>query len=216
MKRLLITAIIMIGATIDQLAAQSAVTTQTGVGVQFPAYVGTTVVVQLVEPGVPALVTSNPRRWGLRAPVGRHGDRRFGDWGYAPDPYFYPEEYEQTYPVPPSITVVTASIQQAATPPQPRPAPAPSEMREYHWPSSGSGSSATTYSIVGKDGRVQFVTAVWVQGNAVCYYRPDHSTGRMPLDSIDRQATRQRNAEQQLLWLPRESQADSYLTSDGQ
>jgi hypothetical protein len=46
---------------------------------------------------------------------------------------------------------------------------------------------------------------VWVQDDAVCFVSPDGSQGRMPIDSIDRKATRQRNAEKQLnFWLPSE------------
>jgi hypothetical protein len=202
----------MIGATVDQFAAQGAAM-ETGREVHSQAYVLGTVVVQQVGDAVPTFVISSPLRWGLRSPVGRHGDKGFRDWGYAPDPYFYPEDYYNVYPLLPSFIVVTTVIQQADAPPQRTLPQARSEMSEYHWPPSGSGSSATTYSIVSKDGRVQFATAVWVQGSALCYYRPDHSTGRMPVDSIDIQATRQRNAEQQLLWLPLENQTASYTSS---
>jgi hypothetical protein len=216
MKRLLITSMMMIAATVDQLAAQGVVTINTGGAVQSPASVLGTVVVQQVRDAAPAMVISNPRRWGLRGSRGRHGDRAFGDWGYAPDPYFYPEEYDDLYPVPPTFIVVTTLTRQADAPAQATPAPAKSEMREYNWPSSGSDSSKTTYSIVSRDGQVEFATAVWVQGNEIGYYRPDHSTGRMTVDSIDSQATRQRNAEQKLLWLPSESQTDSYLAAGRQ
>jgi hypothetical protein len=39
---------------------------------------------------------------------------------------------------------------------------------------------------------------VWVQDDALCYVTPDGSESCMPIDSIDRQATLQRNAEKQL------------------
>jgi hypothetical protein len=44
---------------------------------------------------------------------------------------------------------------------------------------------------------------VWGQDDAVCYATPDGGQGRMLIDSIDRKATRQRNAEKQPnFWLP--------------
>jgi hypothetical protein len=44
---------------------------------------------------------------------------------------------------------------------------------------------------------------VWIQDDAICYAKPDGGQGQMSIDSIDRKATRQRNAEKQLnFWLP--------------
>lgn len=245
MKGLLIGAVI-IGATIDQLAAQGFVTLETSGGAHVPAYFLASVVALPLGDAVPAppFVNLNPRRWGLPySSAGRHpdsgfadwaykppcadtpelchhGDSRFPDWGYASDPAFYPDNYGDSYAVLPSAIVAMPAIQQADALPQPTPASAParSEMREYHWPSSNSeNSSATTFSLVSKDGRVQSAIAVWVQGNALCYYTPDQSTGRMPIDSIDREATRQLNAGKHLnLWLPLERQTDLSLASGGQ
>jgi hypothetical protein len=243
MKGLLIGAVI-VGAMVDQLAAQGIVTLETGGGAHVPAYfVGSVVALPLGDSvSAPALVISNQGRWGLPySSAGRygdsgfadwaykppcadkpelchHGDSGFPDWGYASDPAFYPDNYGDSYTVLPSAFVAIPVIQQADAPPQPTAsAPVRSEMREYHWPSSGSDSSATTFSFVSKDGRVQSATAVWVQGNALFYYTPDHSTGRILIDSIDREATRQLNAGKHLnLWLPPERQTDLSLTSGGQ
>ena len=245
MKGLLIGAVI-IGAMVGQLAAQGVVTLETAGGAYVPAYsLGSVVALPLGDAvPAPAFVISNPRRWGLPyGSAGRHGDSGnadwaykppcadnpelchhgdsgFPDWGYASDPAFYPDNYGDSYTALPSAIVAIPAIQQADAPPQPTPASAPvrSEMREYHWPSSDSeDSSATTFSLVSKDGRVQSATAVWVQGNALCYYTPDQSTGRMLIDSIDREATRQFNAGKHLsLWLPPEHQTDLSLASGGQ
>jgi hypothetical protein len=215
MKGLLIGAVI-IGAIVGQLAAQGLNAMETAGAAYFPAYAPRTVVALPVGYAVPTLVISNPLRWGQSSgsPAGRHGDSGYHDWGYASDPFFYPENYGDAYPVLTSAIVAMPVMQKADAPPPPT--PARPQMLEYHWPSSDSGSSATTYSIVSKDGRVLLAAAVWVKDNALCYYTPDHSTGRIRIDSIDRQATRQRNGQQQLnLWLPPERQTDLSLTSDG-
>ena len=229
MKGLLISAVI-IGAMANQLDAQNVATLEPGGGAHSYSLEG--VVVLPVRNAVPPLMMASPHQWGLpytsagghittgvpewayRDPcvetpeVCTHGSSGFPDWGYASDPAFYPNTSRGLYPVLPSAVVAVPVIQQAYTPappasPSPAPAVARSEMREYHWPSAASDASAKTYSIVSKDGHVQSATAVWVQDNAVCYYTPDRSTGRMPIDSIDLEATHQRNADKQLnLWLP--------------
>jgi hypothetical protein len=151
---------------------------------------------------VPAMLVSNPLT--SRSRVGRHGDRGFADWGYAYDPYFYPDSHAFE----PSVMVIVVPTQQAQqAQPSPAPTPAPpkelaqAKVDEYHWPSSAGGSSGT-YSIVTNDGQVQLAAWVWVQGDALCYSTPEHNAGRVLIDSIDPQATRQRNAGQQLPWLP--------------
>jgi hypothetical protein len=196
--------VVMMGAMLHQLAAQNVSATATRDGAPYSGYTLGTVVALPIGNVVPALVISNPRRW-FQPPgsPSRHGDG-FPDSGYASDPFFYPETYDDAYPVGPSAIVAVPVILNADTPPPPPPTPE-SDMRDYHWPSSGGRSSATTYSIVSKDGKVLFAAAVWIQDNVLSYYTPDHNTGRIPIGSIDRQATRQRNAEQQIiLWLPPE------------
>ena len=182
MKRLLIGAI-MIGAVAGQLAAQANLSG----GVVVLSFGG------LLVPGTSSLNFWSDPPCDRPAQAGRHGDKGFPYWGYACDP---------SYAGPaPSVTV---AIPQVAAPPVPPP-PAPTirpEVREYNWPSFSSDSSATTFSIISKDGRVQSASMVWVQDDAVCYATPDGGQDRMPIDSIDRKATRQRNADQQLNWLP--------------
>ena len=147
------------------------------------------------------------------------GDNKFPYWGYACDPYYasydgYPE---------PSHTITLPQVA-APQPPAP-PSPVRPEVREYHWPSSGSDTSATTFSIVSKNGRVESATVVWVQDDMLCYVTLDGSQRRVPIVSIDRQATSQRNAEKQVyFWLPAEKldrnmahlQVSVPLTSEGQ
>jgi len=214
MKALLLGAMI-IGAMSAQVAAQALIT-ETGGGEQISTHLVGTVVAQPAGDAVTGLVILNPRRWGLRPWGTRNGDRGYRDWGYASDPYFHPEEYDDAY-LAPSTILVTPVIQQAVAPPVPTPPPTPArpEMHEYQWPSSDSGSSATTYSIVSKDGVVHSATLVWIQGKTLCYRTSDDSTGRIPIDSIDRDATRHRNGERQLLWLPPESQTNLVLVSGG-
>ncbi len=204
---------LLIGAVmIGQMAAQGVVTMDANGGQRSTGYSLGSVGVVRVGDAVPVLAVSNPRRWGLRRSAGRHGDTGFGDWGYVPDPYFYPEGDADPYPVLPGIIVLIPVIQKAETPPPP-PATARPEIHEFHGPSSSS-SSGTTYSIVSKDGRVQRAALVWVEGDALGYYAPDHSTGLAPIDSLDLQATRQRNAGQQLPWLPAQSQTTFCLNAD--
>ena len=191
MKELIIGAV-TIGAMIGQLAAQT--------------YSSGTIVV----PAVPAVVNPNVSWWGYPSRgwrAGRHGDMGFHDSGYASDPFYYRDDY----PAQPDfgvVIVVKPPVEPSPKLPDPPPPPIRSEMREYHWPSSGNDSSAITFSIVCKDGRVQSATAVWVQGDTLSYIRPDGGIGRMPIDSIDREGTRQRNAEKQLRFhLPAENTA---------
>ena len=163
------------------------------------------------------VMVADPRRWGLtsswaggngdsrtpdwayrppcteRADLCRHGDTHFSESGYASDPAFYPEAHDDVYAVLPS-SIVTVPVMQQAAPPPTTPAPRQSEISEYIWRSSSDDSHTTSFFIVAKDGLVQSALAVWVQGKALCYYAPDGSTGRMPIDSIDVETTRQRSA----------------------
>ncbi len=182
MKRLLICAV-MTGAMVGQLAAQGF---QRGVVVLSPGGV-------VVVPG-----SSNPAWWDdptCGRPPGRDGP------AYACDPYYAGN----------SARSVMIAMPWFVAPPAPAPPPPPqptvrSEVREYHWPSSGSDSSAATFSIFSKDGQPQSAVMVWVEDDALCYVTSGGSQGRMPIDSIDRQATHQRNAEKRLnFWLPDES-----------
>src|SRR5207249_5074347 len=97
----------------------------------------------------------------------------------------------------PGIIVLMPQVE-LPEPPAPPPPPIRPQIREYQWPASSDDSAAASFTIVSKDQRVQSAVAVWVQDKFVCYFAPDGSSGRMPIDSIDREATRQRNAEKQL------------------
>lgn len=200
MKTLLIGAV-MIGAIAGQLAAQANLSG--GLAVLSP---GGAVLV----PGPSSSIWWDDPSCGRQAQVANHGDRAFRYWGYACDPFYG----DNGYPTP----GVTLATPQVVAPLQPVPAPAPparSELREYHWPSSGSNSTTATFSIVGKDGRVESASMVWVQDNTLCYIAPDGSEGRIPIDAVDRNATHQRNAEKQVsFWLPAESQTGN--TADRQ
>jgi hypothetical protein len=187
MRRVLICAV-MIAGIVSQLPAQ----------VDFP---GSVLLVPLGG-AAPARGT-DPSVWVPDSPGGHPADTGFPSWGYASDP-FYGGNHGNNSSAQPSIVVL---IPQVVAPSQPAPVAAPpqpvrSETAEYHWPSSGGDSSADTFAIVSKDGRVQSSTAVWMQDDALCYIASDGS-GRIPIDLIDREATRQRNTATQLnLLLP--------------
>ena len=78
---------------------------------------------------------------------------------------------------------------------QPPPPPVRPEIHEYTWPESASNA---VFSIIAKDGSVQSAVAVWVQGNSVGYIGPEGTAGHLPLDSVNRQATRRANSEKNL------------------
>jgi hypothetical protein len=173
----------MIGAMVGQLSAQT-------------YSLGTVVVVRLGG-AVPALLNPNVSWWGYPPRgwrAGRHGDMGFHDSGYASDPFYYRDDY----PAQPSVVVVMPQVVASPTPPEQPPPPIQSETREYHWPSSGNDSSPTTFSIVSKNGRIQSASAVWVHDDTLSYITPDGREGRMPIDSIDREGTCQRNAQKEL------------------
>ena len=215
MKRLLIGAV-MIGAIVGQLAAQRRGLGHIGGGAHFAGGYHNPggVVVPPLRDVVPGLGAST-LNWhdrsyrGLGASHWGNTGSNYGYAGYGPDygygifDPFYANRYVDVNPAPqPGIVVLMPQVEAPPPPPPPAP-PIRPETREYTWPASGTDSSATTFSIVSKDGQVQSATAVWVQDNALCYFTPDGGKGQIPIGSVDRQATRQRNAEKQLtLWLP--------------
>ena len=149
---------------------------------------------------VPPLGATNP---GFPAHFGSQG--RFHDGGRFDFPFsglaslyggdyagYYDNGYSQASPS------VVAVMPFAVPPPAPPPPPIRPETREYKWPASASSPGAIAFSIVSKDQRVQSAVAVWVQDHYLCYVAPDGSTGRVSIDSIDRTATMQRNAEKDL------------------
>jgi hypothetical protein len=78
------------------------------------------------------------------------------------------------------------------------------QIREYAAPvAPASGAEPATFAIVLKNGSVLSAAAVTVQGNALQIVDPDGEHRRVPLDAIDRETTRRRNAERNLrLQLP--------------
>jgi len=136
-------------------------------------------------------------------PCGRPswGYDKFPYWGYACDPYY--ASYDSGYPTPSfTITVPQVVTPQALAQPA-SPTPVRPEVHEYHWLSSGSDTSAISFSIVSKNGGVESAIAVWVQDDTLCYVTLDGGQRRVPIVSIDRQATSRGNAEKQLyFWLP--------------
>jgi hypothetical protein len=138
-----------------------------------------------------------PARFGSQA---RFHDGGRSDFPFSGFPWLYGGDYAGYYEngysqASPSIVVVMPF---AAPPAAPPPPPIQPETREYHWPASANSPAATAFSIVSKDRGVQTAVAVWVQDHSLCYAAPDGSTGRIPIDSIDRAATMQRNSEKDL------------------
>jgi hypothetical protein len=154
MKRLLIGAV-MIGGIAGQLAAQ-------------PNTPGSVVVIS--AGGAELLLGSPNLSWWdappCGRPAGRNGHKGFGYWGYACDP-LYADNNGNGYPAP-SVTVAIPQVV-AALPARPPELPIRPEVHEYNWPSSPGDSSAASFSIVSKDGRIQSATAVWVQDDVLCY-----------------------------------------------
>ena len=125
----------------------------------------------------------SPLSWGFDSACGRPPwDTYFPYAGYACDPYY--AGWGRTYNAPTSSIAIRQPVAPEPPAPPPLPPPAPAvvlQVHEYHWPSSGSGSGMTGYSIVSKDGRVEFATVVWVQDDALCYVKLDGDDGRAPL-----------------------------------
>ena len=120
----------------------------------------------------------------------------YGDW-YGGDYAAYGGDYVDAYhaQTQPSAVVL---MPQMALPPLPLPSPRPPEIREYNWPASSSSSTPGAFSIVTKDQRIESAIAVWAQDGALLYVTPDGSNKRISINSVDRAATQQRNAEKHL------------------
>jgi len=113
--------------------------------------------------------------------------------------------YDSFQPPMPPISIVVPVLQLEMTPPVPPP-PIRLEIHEYQWPASNANSAAV-FSIVSRDQRVEFATAIWRQGNLIFYRTPDGRQRHIPLESVDLERTRQQNAGKQLNtpWLPDET-----------
>ena len=192
MKRLVIGAL-MIGAMAGLLAAQGNL-----LGPVVVLSAGGAVLV----PGAPSQSWWDEPSCGRQEQAARRRENGLSYRAYACDPFYARNDGEGN-----QANVTLATPQGVATPPlapPPLPLPVRSEMREYHWPSSASNSSATTFSLVSKDGRVESAAMVWVQDDALYYVTPDGRNGSMPIDSIDREASRRRNEDRPISWLPTE------------
>ena len=114
------------------------------------------------------------------------------DWYRNSSDYGYPANYGEGYAS--GLNIIMTPFQQAPVePPPPPPSPVQSEMREYHWPSSGSDPGAP-FSIVLKDGTVYRATTLWVQDNTVCFIAPDGTGGQVSVSSVNREDTQRANA----------------------
>jgi hypothetical protein len=113
---------------------------------------------------------------------------------YYPDPFYQTDEgYQQT----PNVVIVMPQVQ-APEPPPPPPTPAQPVMHEYHWPDTAASLLPATFSLVSRNGTVQFALAVWVQDNELRFTALDGTIGRLPLATVDRDATERLNAEKHL------------------
>jgi hypothetical protein len=112
----------------------------------------------------------------------------YTDPGYQTDDY----GYQQT----PNVVVVMPQFQ-APEPPPPPPTPAQPVIHEYHWPDAGN-ILPVAFSLASRDGMVRFALAVWVQDNEVRFTASDGATGRLSLETVDRDATARLNAEKHL------------------
>ena len=200
MKRLLVAAMIIGTLLATHLDAQRATGMRGGGGAHFTGN-------SVLQPALSPLAPWGGIHHGL---PGHHfagwwpGRFQYPFWGY-PSFYggdlwgYYGDGYQE--PASPSIVVLVPQMQ---IPEEPPPAvPIRAEMHEYHWPAGTASTAAAKFSIVSKDQRVESAVAVWVQDDAVFYVTSDGRSHQMKLATVDREATRRRNAESDLkLWLP--------------
>jgi hypothetical protein len=137
----------------------------------------------------------------------RFGNCRLGwlGWGYPGDSiaWGYPDDFngqrDEGYYDSGSQNPMIVMPQESYGPTvvQAPPPPVRPELHEYNWPESETNTVAT-FTIIGKSGSAHSAIAVWVQGDAVRYITPDGTGGRLPLDSVNREATRSANAAKHL------------------
>lgn len=153
-----------------------------------------------LRPGMPSGGWRDHHEWKASGPwstytmpfVSPYGFSGFSDWGQAD---------ASSCPGAPAPVIAVAPPPEPPAPPPP-PERASPAMHEYNWPTSPNDPNAA-FALVTKDATVRFAIAVWSQDGVVHYVTREASQGSVPLDAIDRQATRRLNAEKQLqLWLP--------------
>lgn len=133
----------------------------------------------------------------------RGPQRRLASPGISPVLYYPMTAYDAPAEPAPGVTI----IQQFTAPPAAPVAqeqPVTPQIHEYPAPAAPPpGAEQATFAIMLKDGSSYSATAVMVQGKELQIVDPDGGHRRIPLDSIDRDATRRRNAERNLrLQLP--------------
>ena len=147
------------------------------------------------------------RAHGFHPGTGDHHDMGYGAgfaaWGF-PAAYsaFEPWGSYYDYDRQPQVIVVALQPVEPAQPPPAPPDPPRSAVHEYNW-EPAAADAAPFFSLVGKDGTVRLAIAVWVQDGTVHSTARDGTAQSMPLDAIDRDATRRANRQNRLsLWLP--------------
>jgi hypothetical protein len=110
------------------------------------------------------------------------------------------EEYPEQGP-PRLMWVVPQQAQPAPKPPEPPKLVVHDYTKEFG--PETPGDTRTTFSIVGSDRTIRSAIAVWVQHDTLSYIAPDGGQGKLPMESVNREQTKQVNAEKGLtLWLP--------------
>ena len=145
--------------------------------------------------GIPPLGTLPPMGGTVPTVIRRPGRGLGGGYGYG---YWFPGAYDG-YPADnsaqqaaPSLVVVTPETLMPAMPPR----PVQGEVRDYtktNPPETAQGPPAE-FAVVGKDHVAHSAVAVWAQDNMLHYIDPDGAAAKMPLDAVDREATRLANA----------------------
>ena len=145
---------------------------------------------------IPPLVSSPRPQFGARSVP----QRRFRGAGFFPLPYYYPEQpyYPANYSEPAEPMPPVTIIQQFAPDSQSPPPPVTSEMHEYATAAPPPPGEPPTFTIVLKNGTALQAAAASVQGGMLQIVDPNGEHRRIPLDTIDRETTRRRNAERNL------------------
>ena len=143
---------------------------------------------------LPPMGTASP---SLRPRGVRQVQRGFGQGGgYG---YWFPGAYDDDqgqadyapYEASPSMVVVMPEAQ-----PAPPPRVVQGEVRDYAKtnPPEAEQAPQVEFSIVGKDHVAHSAVAVWAQDATLHYLDADGGAGTMPLNAVDREATRQANS----------------------
>ena len=116
-----------------------------------------------------------------------------GGYGYRfPGAFDWYQQDNSAQQATPTLVVVTPETALPAAPPL----PVQGHVREYAKTNAPETSDAppAEFAVVGKDRVSHRAVAVWAQDGVLHYIDPDGAGGKMPLDAVDREATRQANA----------------------